>query len=294
MAETFFACSDRLIMYTSSADRHYFRVEPASGSMIIDNSSPVNGNWSTASTSISRTQTYAYNYLPSGATDNAYSTAPTFAFSSGGGASTLRSSTSAGGCIYEEDVGSSGCTIYMRGWAWYPSTLSSMNVNLYVYQGGSVVKSTTKTLSTMVNSGWTVSGLDADTTYYVYAYAGTVDDLGYSWQMGYDYFTTSSARPSNFSWTNTHGAGYACTTLTASEWNSLCSKVNEFRIYKGLSTINFTSATSGGTFTYAMFNEIRNAIYAMNSSGCPSTVSSGDTVYWSNIDALRTTLNAIT
>lgn len=292
MADAFFACSDRLFMYTSSADRHYFRVEPASGSMIIDNTSPVNGNWSTASTSISRDQTYAYNYLPAGGSSNAYSSAPTFKFSDGGGASTLRSSTSLGGCIYEDNVGADGCTIYMRSWAWYPST-ASMNVNLYVYQGSSIVKSATKTLSTMINSGWTVSGLASDVTFYVYAYAGTPEDAGYAWQMGYDYFTTSSSRPSDFYWTNTHGSGYNCTTLTASEWNSLCSKVNEFRTFKGLSTVSFTSATSGGTFTAAMFNQVRNAIYAMNTSGCPSTVSSGDTVYWSNIDALRTCLNNV-
>ena len=564
----FCACSNRIIMYTSdSADRHYIR--NGSNTTIHNSTSLVNDHWSSSTSStISRTTTYYYNYYPDGTSSWAYGTAPSFAFSSGGGSTTLRATTTNNACLYADDVTKNSCTIYMRGWAWYPSS-ASMNVYVSVYSGSTLVKSTTSTLKTLTNSGWSVTGLSGGTSYSIYAYAGAARDYDTLWLMGQGTFTTDAVpspsvttasqssstatsisvdwsvsnsstmtaqavqyklstassystqtvsgtstrsatitglstgvtydvrirvydgssyyystavsvtmlpqaymgvayclnkvviataadsyvtnhylgtsassysnrvnatsfttagskywsittpssslssgttyypgyrvnnmvtwhgysftvgsgittqanafevtststtvtvkmvgwgfdytsssytkpnvrlmvgdsssgaiswtsaesgytftgltggetytvkayfdtpnfeifsksitlpvgRPTNFAWTNTHGSGYACTTLTAAEWNELRAKVNEFRTYKGLSSATMTAATQGGTFTYTMFNQVRNAIYDMNTSGCPATVSKGDSVIWGNIDKLRTCLNAIT
>lgn len=104
---------------------------------------------------------------------------------------------------------------------------------------------------------------------------------------------TTSSRPASFSWDTQKTSGATC-NLTASEWNRLTVKINEFRAYKNLSSYSFTTASAGNVFTAAIFNQARNAISAMNTSGLPGTKSTGDYVNASDLNALRDTLNAIT
>lgn len=104
---------------------------------------------------------------------------------------------------------------------------------------------------------------------------------------------TTNSRPSNFSWDTSKVSG-ATFNLTASEWNRLAAKINEFRSFKGLSSYSFTTVSAGNTFTATIFNQARNAISSMSTSGLPGTKSAGNTVKASELNALRDTLNAIT
>lgn len=104
---------------------------------------------------------------------------------------------------------------------------------------------------------------------------------------------TTTSRPANFSWDSSKSAG-SDFNLTASEWNRLTSRINDFRRYKGLSNYSFTTASTGATFTATIFNQARNAIADMRTMGLPGTKSAGNTITASDLNALRDTLNAIT
>ena len=174
--------------------------------------------------------------------------------------------------------------------------------SLRLYYGTSASSmSSSVSLSTSASS-YTLTGLSDQTTYYMYLYAENSYGTATSQTISE---TTGITRPSNFYWPNSHHSGDACNTFLASEWNDFCDRVNEFRTYKGLATVNFTQAVSGGQFTAAMFNNVRNAIYTMNSSGVPAQVGGVNTwntypfttpsnVTWAIVDQLRTALNAIT
>jgi len=134
-------------------------------------------------------------------------------------------------------------------------------------------------------------------TYYTYN-SEVLDSFYYS---SYLYVTTSS-RPDNFNWTTPKVQGNPATNLAATEWNNFCSKINEFRQYKSLSTITFTTVSSGGIFYASIFNEARNAIYPMNSTNLPSTKlgvsdvvdpNDADDLLASDLNALVSCLNAI-
>ena len=117
-----------------------------------------------------------------------------------------------------------------------------------------------------------------------------------------DLYVTTTSRPDNFSWTTPKVQGDPATNLTATEWNALCIRINEFRQYKGLSTISFTILSSGGFFYASNLNEARNAIYPMNSVGLFSTrlgisdvvdPNDADDLLASDLNALVSCLNAI-
>lgn len=73
-------------------------------------------------------------------------------------------------------------------------------------------------------------------------------------------------RPNNFFWTYTKKAN-GNFNLTATEWNSFTSRINEFRDYYGLSAYSFTKAYKNNTFTAAMYNQARTAIRAIDGYG---------------------------
>lgn len=134
------------------------------------------------------------------------------------------------------------------------------------------------------------SGLSPNTTYYgqVRAYSSLG---GWSDWSSYSTAKTPLARPANFSWNLAKLSGERF-NLTAVEWNGLTARINAFRAYRYQSTYSFTNAYVGGTFTAGMYNEARNAIYSMNSN-IPNYRNTGDIIYATEIDALRTSLNAI-
>lgn len=105
-------------------------------------------------------------------------------------------------------------------------------------------------------------------------------------------YTSIPRRPIDFSW-NTSKVSGGNFNLTASEWNGLCNKVNEFRVYKNYNEATFTIAYSNSDFLASMFNEVRNAT-AVLSASVPSTKSKGDDINASDLNQLVSALNSVT
>lgn len=147
---------------------------------------------------------------------------------------------------------------------------------------------------TTVNNGIIeFTGLDGGTTYKFKGrtWVGTNSVLCSDYT---DYLSVETdARPTNFSWASSTISSGEDARISASDWNALASKINEFRVYKGLSQDSFTTVSAGNSIYASQFNELRNSIADMRTTGLASTKSTGDYVYASDIDSLRTTLNAI-
>lgn len=147
----------------------------------------------------------------------------------------------------------------------------------------------------------TFAGLSPNTSYSFYAEATpTGSTMRRIPDSGFDVFTTSPARPSNFSWTYAKSAGDMY-NLTYAEWDAFLTKINVFRQYKGLTTITFNrSLSSGAISTYVVptassFNTAINAIDAMSPSiTTPAYVSSGDIITAYQLNRMRDALNSIT
>jgi hypothetical protein len=109
-------------------------------------------------------------------------------------------------------------------------------------------------------------------------------------------FTTiqpSNTRPNNWSWTTLTPSTVSYTSgklranlVSASEWNSFCVRINDFRKFKNLATITFVSATSSNDFNEDMYTQAYNAISAMKSVNKPSG-------FYSKLIALSDALNTI-
>lgn len=105
-------------------------------------------------------------------------------------------------------------------------------------------------------------------------------------------------RPANFSWVSakTRGASYSISNknvtnlITRSEVIALQTRINEFRLYKGLTSTSFPSRTVGEVFTSTVYNQLKNAITAMN----PPTSPSSSTNLIDLLNGLRDSLNSIT
>ncbi len=107
------------------------------------------------------------------------------------------------------------------------------------------------------------------------------------------FVTVIKTKPS-FSWSYPKASGSSF-NIYATEWNNLLDKVNEFRQYKGLSAINtFTYAYSGMEFTASMMNQPINIINTMSpNTSTPSVKVKGDSIFASDINRLRDSLNSI-
>lgn len=141
----------------------------------------------------------------------------------------------------------------------------------------------------------TVSGMIPGKTYKLYASAKSTNEKWY--RAGSATFTMKNAgppRPSNFYWSSTVASGYPF-RITAYEWNSLTSRINSFRAYKGLSSYSFTTAPYGdGRFYAFMYNQAVTAISHMNPPiWPPSSRNSGDLVYARDLNDLVSSLNSI-
>jgi hypothetical protein len=116
-------------------------------------------------------------------------------------------------------------------------------------------------------------------------------------------------RPDNWDWVtnfysgmeftvyNIGTANYYYYIMPAAEWNSFLAKINEFRAYKNLSTVNFPTYTRDADFTAAVYNLAVNAINAMSAyfvgyTAIP-TKSSGSELTATDFTRLRNTLNSI-
>src|SRR5690606_31094225 len=96
--------------------------------------------------------------------------------------------------------------------------------------------------------------------------------------------TYKVARPNNWTWHTPKVAGQPI-SLTASEWNSFCLRINQFRQYRGLQNYNFTTVYSGNIITASVINEARSAMSSMTS--VPPLKTKDDLIFASHFTSLR-------
>lgn len=103
-----------------------------------------------------------------------------------------------------------------------------------------------------------------------------------------------TGRPSEWSWHTNKVRGNPI-SLTATEWNSFCVKINQFRVYKSLSNYSFSTAYSGSPITASIVNEARSAILAMSPpTSVPTSATAGVTeITASHFNTLSSSLNSI-
>ena len=113
--------------------------------------------------------------------------------------------------------------------------------------------------------------------------------------MASNYYTTQSSRPANWSWFTSKVSGGTSNGLTYDEWNKFCSRINDFRNYKGLPSYGFTDASQGGIFYAYLFNQARSGINDLSRTvSVPTSVTSGEDVYAYQLNQLRDALNSTT
>lgn len=103
-------------------------------------------------------------------------------------------------------------------------------------------------------------------------------------------------RPANFTGFVDVVSGATGNPLTAVDWNAFTDRIVAFALYKakGNDIGSFASVSKDQDFTAGMFNSAVSALNTIGASGVPSAKSSGDDLYASYIQALKTALNSIT
>lgn len=117
------------------------------------------------------------------------------------------------------------------------------------------------------------------------------------------YTEPTPVRPNNWSWSYSITSGGAvydtiisgniiyAYIMTAIEWNNFCTRINEFRIYKGLLNYSFTTVASENNCTHTIINQ---AISAINELGFTmSSLNSGVDIPASAFTQMRDNLNSI-
>lgn len=147
----------------------------------------------------------------------------------------------------------------------------------------------------------TFDGLQSSTNYA--ANAGIVSGNSTAW-IGAKYFTTRPSsgggsepvgptRPTNWQWWSPIQRG-ATISISANEWNSFCSKINEFRAYKGLRAYYFSTASRGIRISASIVNEAWSAIIQIPGHGMlPSSAISGQAITAYFFTQLANALNSI-
>lgn len=141
---------------------------------------------------------------------------------------------------------------------------------------------------------YTVYGLQPNTSYTVnVAYSPSEsgeEDFSF---MGPSDWVTRSPRPNNWGW-ESYIASRSQISITASEWNDFCSRINEFRHYTKLGDYNFTSVSRGDKISASVCNEAWYAINEIDGRGSmPSQAVRGGEIYASFFTGLRNALNSI-
>lgn len=152
---------------------------------------------------------------------------------------------------------------------------------------------------TVVDEMYTASGSTLNRTFPIpsdssYAANCNVNDV---W-LGTEYFSTGSdepepERPSDWYWSVDITAGRPI-TLSAREWNRFCTRINEFREYKGLGYYDFTTVIPGQPMRASEAKEAWTAINAISGHGpLPSNVAPGGAIKASFFNQLAEALNAV-
>lgn len=140
----------------------------------------------------------------------------------------------------------------------------------------------------------TVAGLTNGQPYefQVRAYVG---DYGNWTSFSSTVVATPGLRPANFSWTGGPKVQNQPVSVTASDWTNLCTRINEFRVYKSLTNYTFTTVTANvTTITAAIVNQAITAISQMFPPTAPPTArTTSDVVTASFFNDLVSSLNSI-
>lgn len=145
----------------------------------------------------------------------------------------------------------------------------------------------------------TFSGLTPDTEYeveYEIIYSSTAEGMLDQAVYGSKTVYTEEAEATieHFAWDTAKASGKSF-NVTASEWNRLIDKITEVYTYLGWpnyqDTYPITKVSSGGIFYAERFNEVREAIGNLYSTGI-STKSKGDVITAADLNQLVTSLNA--
>lgn len=104
---------------------------------------------------------------------------------------------------------------------------------------------------------------------------------------------TDNQRPSNWNWTNSFVSGQNI-NITATEWNNFCSRINEFRRYRGYGNYSFTQVSRNQDMRASVANEARAAIQGISGYGAYIPyIYSGNNISVSYFNTLRSELNSI-
>lgn len=145
-------------------------------------------------------------------------------------------------------------------------------------------------------STFSLSSLSTNTNYTITAvFFYTSGGIYYSTNL------TTVTVPTTFSWTYTKTASTNF-NLTAIEWNTFLDNINYARTFKGYSTIWYTAANVGSSFTAVMYNQAHSAInemyYYMSGTGqsyvnATAEVLTGNTVTANSLNYLQLALNTV-
>lgn len=150
---------------------------------------------------------------------------------------------------------------------------------------------------------WRFDGLKSGENYpcYVDWYGSTGNEIT---KTGTVYVPTDIPVPSRWYWYSTIGGKiattkvdsthYRCSPLTAREWNDFCTRINEVRQYKGFSSYNFSTVSSGYAMLAMYANQTVDAISVMGpSTPTPGYLSSGDRMTASWVNQIASSLNSL-
>lgn len=145
-------------------------------------------------------------------------------------------------------------------------------------------------------SGYQLANLEGGEQYRIRAWAVDGND-NYSPKSNWITYTPP-ARPSNtyiFDALNNEGQDF---DLKATEWNAFTSKINEFRVYKGLPTFNFINAVQYNEHSAQAMNQAANAIIGMSPpvalhADLINQLATGDDVLREHFTSLQDSLNSI-
>ena len=145
------------------------------------------------------------------------------------------------------------------------------------------------------SSVFTMSGLSPSTEYAIMCTIDNIHNYG-SVTLGTDPVKTKSApgpvRPNNWTWSPSIVKGMPV-NISASHWNSFTNRINQFRVYKGLSNYSFTLAVSNTAITAAIVNQAITAINGLSAHYSQPLVSKGDPLTADLFNSLRDLLNVI-
>lgn len=156
---------------------------------------------------------------------------------------------------------------------------------------------------TYPNTTGTITGLTPGSTYQLRAnsYYNTVASYSYSSSI---YVTVGYDRPANFAWTTSIASGNAVASfnlatkticpIKATEWNAFTTRINDFRLYKGLTAYSFTTVSSSTTMTASIMNQAITAISNMSPPTSPPSCNTSTNVLSASFyNGLKNSLNSI-